>query len=941
MKERESIVDKAVLDYKSTLNLPKTSFSMKANLSKREPQIIAQWKEMDLYQLILDKNQDNSHFILHDGPPYANGDIHLGTALNKILKDIVVRYKSMNGFYSPFIPGWDCHGQPIEHEVEKKLGIKREKTGQVAIREKCQKYALRFVDRQREQFERLGVNGDWNSPYLTLDNSYEATNVDVFGKLWRKGQVYKGRKPIYWCHSCQTALAEAEIEYEDEESPSIFVKFPLKGRFAPTDKYPEQKFVLIWTTTPWTLPANVAIAVHPEFTYVAVQVEDEIYILAEDLLSTTFMESGITTYKVLERFKGADLEGMVCQHPFQDTESVIVLADFVLLDQGTGCVHIAPGHGQDDHVIGLKYDLPHPMPVDEKGVFTGEAGKFAGEHILLANPLIVEELRKRKRLLGSGVLIHSYPHCWRCKKPVIFRSTEQWFISIDRNDFRRRILAKIAETRWIPSWSENRITAMVAERPDWCISRQRSWGVPIPVFYCDDCGDILVTPRTINIVKDLFSMEGADSWFVKSADEILQGRVSCPCGGTEFSKESDILDVWFESGVSHFAVLRTRSELDWPADLYLEGSDQHRGWFQSSLLTSVGTEDKAPYKSVLTHGFLVDEESRKMSKSLGNVISPLEVTGELGADVLRLWVASSDYMSDIAVSKEILTRIAEAYRRIRNTCRFLLGNLFDYDPEKESVSHGDLEEIDKWALLKLHKLIKRSSMHYDEYRFHLVYHAIYNFCVKEMSAFYLDVLKDRLYTSGAKSATRKSAQTVLYQILTSLAKMLAPVLPFTCEEIWQHVPDRPGQVASIHLCDWPEPDEEYFDDDLERDWDRLHETRDEVLKALEIARADQVIGNSLEAAVQIFAPDELLNFLKKFESLLPNIFIVSQVELLKESAGDKDVFCSESITGLCLLVKKAAGLKCERCWNFSEAVGEDAKHQTLCKRCIEVVGKQL
>jgi len=931
------MADQAEKDYKNTLNLPKTAFSMKANLANKEPRILEQWNEIDLYNLRLEKDIDKQHFVLHDGPPYANGDIHLGTVLNKVLKDIVVKYKSMVGYYCPFVPGWDCHGQPIEHEVEKKLGKKKEKISQIALREECKRYALKFVDRQREQFRRLGVTGNWENPYLTLDSSYEATNVDVFGKLWENGLIYKGKKPIYWCFSCETALAEAEIEYKDEESPSIFVKFPLTEKFAAIDKYPEKKYFLIWTTTPWTLLANVAIAVHPDFTYVAVKVKDEIFILAEDLLSTTFLETGISKYEILERFKGSDLEALICKHPFQESESVIVMADFVLMDQGTGCVHIAPGHGQDDYIIGLKNKLPHPMPVDEEGIFTEEAGKFAEQHIFDANPLIIEELNERGHLLGSGSLIHSYPHCWRCKKPVIFRSTEQWFVAVDKQDLRKKALSAIANTKWIPGWSENRITAMVAERPDWCISRQRSWGVPIPVFYCDECQETIVNSQTIKIVKDLFEKESADSWFRKSADEILKGQVRCECGSKQFSKENDILDVWFESGVSHFAVLRNRPELSWPADLYLEGSDQHRGWFQSSLLTSVGAENKPPYESVLTHGFTVDQEGRKMSKSLGNVISPMEVTGELGADILRLWVASSDYTSDIAASKEILNRVSEAYRRIRNTCRFLLGNLFDFGPEKDPLDYKELEEIDKWALLKLHKLTKKTMKHYEEYRFHLVFHALYNFCVKDMSAFYLDVLKDRLYTASANSKARKSAQTVLYEVLIALTKMLAPVLSFTSEEIWQQIPGNSKLEQSVHLSDWPKACEEYFNEELEDNWDRLNSVRDEVLKALEIARNEKFIGNSLEAAVQIFAGEKLLKFLGRFRSSLPSIFIVSQVELSGDSETDKEMFVSEDISGMSVLVKKASGSKCERCWNFSESVGKDKEHKTLCARCVAAI----
>jgi len=633
------------MDYKKTLNLPRTDFPMKGDLAEREPELIKFWDKIDVYKLTCEETAEGPIFILHDGPPYANGDIHMGTAFNKVLKDIIVKYKIMSGYYSPYVPGWDCHGQPIEHEVEKRLGKERLKISQVELREKCRDYALKFVKRQAEQFKRLGVGGDFKDPYLTLHHSYEATNIKVFGELYRRGLIYRGVMPIHWCYTCQTALAEAEIEYADEPSPSVIVKFPLKSDFELLSGYREPKNLLIWTTTPWTLPANVAIAVHPDAKYRAVKVKGEIYILAADLVQSVFKKAA-----TLQEFKGKQLEGLLAKNPLGSVDSRVVLADFVALDQGTGCVHIAPGHGQEDYLVGIKYDLPAPMPVDDKGVFNQEAGKFAGKHVFEANELIIQDLKDRGLLISSESITHSYPHCWRCKKPVIFRSTEQWFISLDKGRLRQSALQAISTVRWVPGWSINRITSMVSERPDWCISRQRAWGVPIPVFFCRKCKNEVITPGTIQAVVELFEQEGADSWFKRTAKEILPAGFVCPhCGEKEFIKENDILDVWFESGISHVAVLRNRPELTWPADLYVEGSDQHRGWFQSSLLTSVGTEDAPPYRMVLTHGFVVDGDGRKMSKSLGNVVDPLDVIKRFGADIVRLWAASTDYSSDIAI----------------------------------------------------------------------------------------------------------------------------------------------------------------------------------------------------------------------------------------------------------------------------------------------------
>lgn len=924
------------MDYKNTLNLPKTDFSMKANLAIREPEILKFWEEIDIYKMVAKKNQGLKEYILHDGPPYANGNIHLGHTLNKVLKDIIVKYKSMNGFSSPYVPGWDCHGQPIEHNVEKSLGEKKSTIDKVTLRRLCRGYALDFVKKQADQFKRLGVRGDFDNPYLTLNHRYEAVNIETFGRLYERGHIYKGRKPIHWCYHCKTALAEAEIEYSDEPSHSIFVKFPMKDDFKNLSTNALPVYILIWTTTPWTLPANVAVAVNPKSTYAAVKRDSEIIIMANDLVSSVFGEE---ENKVVATFSGSELLGVKLSHPFAPRDSKLVVADFVGLETGTGVVHIAPGHGQDDYLIGQENHLPIIMPVDEDGYFTGEAGKYEGKHIKEANEEIISDLNQSGLLFSSGSINHSYPHCWRCKKPVIFRATEQWFISMEDAGLRKKTLSEIEKINWVPAWSKKRILSMVEERPDWCISRQRSWGVPIPAFFCLECGQELITQESISAVAKLFARSGADSWFELEVEEILPKGTNCSkCGKSMFKKEEDILDVWFESGVSHIAVLKERSDLSWPADLYLEGSDQHRGWFQSSLLTSMGTLDSAPFKTVLTHGFLVDGQGRKMSKSLGNVVDPLEVMKKSGADILRLWVSSADYASDIAVSDEILDRISEAYRRIRNTLRFLMGNLFDFDPTIDRVKNSDTNDIDRWVMSRLQSLIKTVSDAYEDFRFHIVFHSIYNFCVIELSSFYLDVSKDGLYTYKADSFDRRSSQTALFDILMTLVGLLTPVLSFTAEDAWACMPSSFKIFNSAQLADWPKYRPEIVDSDLEERFEVLLKVRSDVLRALEEARSSKLIGNSLEAGVTIYADSGLLSFLERYQDILSMLFIVSSVKL-KSITDDipSEAKLGEESPGTYTLIAKAEGQKCDRCWNFSQTVGSHHEHPTICKRCLEAI----
>jgi isoleucyl-tRNA synthetase len=916
------------MDYRHTLNLPKTNFPMKANLPKREPEMLAVWEAKGIYHQITEAAKGRTKYILHDGPPYANGHIHLGHVLNKVLKDFIVKSKFMTGFDSRYVPGWDCHGLPVEHEVEKSLGSKKGELSIVEIRKRCRDYATQFVGIQREEFKRLGVFGEWENPYLTMNFAYQATIVREFGKFLLNGSVYKGKKPVHWCPTCKTALAEAEVKYEDHRSPSIYVKFKMVSDIGKDFQTPKEKpvYVIIWTTTPWTIPANLAIALHPDFTYVAVDIGGEVYILAEGLLESVMEKFGIKKYKVLEKFPGKRLEGLRCRHPFLDRDSIIILASYVTLDAGTGCVHTAPGHGQEDYESGIQYGLEIYSPVDDNGRFTQEVPYFAGQFVFDANEAVNQKLKEVGALLKVEVMEHSYPHCWRTNDPIIFRATEQWFISMEKTGLRKNALKAINEVTWIPPWGRDRIYGMVDNRPDWCISRQRAWGIPITVFYCSSCKQPLINQETIDHVARLFEEKGADIWFEMEAHQLLPKGAHCAqCGGKEFTKEMDILDVWFDSGVSYAAILEKRDDLEFPASLYLEGSDQHRGWFHSSLLTSVGTRGCAPYLSVLTHGFFVDGEGKKMSKSTGNVIASEEVIDQLGADVLRLWVAGEDYRDDMKISNEILKRLADAYFRIRNTYRFLLGNLYDFVPEKDWMAYQEIYEIDRWALHRLQKLILRVRDAYERFEFHIVYHSIQNFCAVEMSALYFDILKDRLYTFPARSKGRRSAQTVLYEILKALACLMAPILTFTAEEVWKYIPSGPGKAESVHLMPFPESQSEYLDEALENQWEKIWEVRTVVNKALEEARKERRIGLSLDAQVHLHLPEKLFEFIHVYEKDLKSIFIVSSVTLHKD---EKETRAE---------VLRADGKKCERCWNFDVSVSRHSEHPLICQRCVEAL----
>jgi isoleucyl-tRNA synthetase len=918
------------MEYRSTLNLPKTDFPMKANLAKREPEILREWETGGIYRQLCHVAKGRKKYILHDGPPYANGNIHLGTALNKILKDVIVKSKFMSGFDSPYVPGWDCHGLPVEHEVEKSLGVKKGELSIVDIRKRCRDYAAKFVDIQRSEFKRLGGFGEWENPYLTMNFEYQATIVREFGKFLLDGSVYKGKKPVYWCPTCKTALAEAEVKYENHRSPSIYVKFKMVSDIG--NLFPSLRgkpvSVIIWTTTPWTIPANLAVALHPDFTYVAAEVDGEIYILAEALLEGAMAKFGMGTYRVLEKFPGKALEGLKARHPFIPRDSLLILASYVTLDAGTGCVHTAPGHGQEDYESGVKYGLDVYSPVDDDGRFTSDVPFFAGQFVFDANKAVNRKLAEVGALLKEEPIEHTYPYCWRTNDPIIFRATEQWFISMEKNGLRQKALQSINGVTWIPPWGKDRIYGMIENRPDWCVSRQRAWGIPITVFYCSDCKQLLVTQEVIDHVARLFEKEGADVWFGSDAEKLLPKGFRCSrCGGKTFTKEMDILDVWFDSGVSWAAVLGKRENLKYPSDLYLEGSDQHRGWFHSSLLTSVGTRGEAPYRSVLTHGFVVDGEGKKMSKSAGNVIAPEEVIGKLGADVLRLWVSAEDYKDDIKISGEILKRLADAYFRIRNTYRFLLGNLYDFNPDTDRIAYPELQEIDRWALHRLQKLISRVREAYDRFEFHLVYHSVQNFCAVEMSALYFDILKDRLYTFSSRSAGRRSAQTVLYEILKALAGLMAPILSFTAEEVWKFIPSGSERAASIFLTLFPEPRDEYVDEGLSQRWERIWEIRTMVTKSLEEARKEKVIGLSLDAQVHLYLPEKTYAFLKPYQDDLKSIFIVSLVTLHEEK-GEKEARVE---------VSRAEGGKCERCWNYDVTVGRHHEHQSLCQRCVSAI----
>jgi isoleucyl-tRNA synthetase len=926
-------------DYKDTLNLPETGFPMKADLAKREPDTLKFWEKINLSGKILEKNSGRRPYILHDGPPYANGHIHIGHALNKVLKDIIVKYKGMNGFYSPYVPGWDCHGLPIELQVDKDLGQKKEQIDKLEKRKLCREYASKFVEIQREEFKRLGVLGEWSSPYLTMTNSYEGAIVKEFVEFVKGGYVYKGKKPVHWCPSCVTALAEAEVEYADKESPSVYVKFRLMDENAKSLGFGGRDvYLIIWTTTPWTLPANLALAVNPDIEYALFDAGKDIYIMAKELVEP-LMESLSLKGDAASIIPGSRLSGMKAEHPFIERESLVITGDFVSVGEGTGIVHIAPGHGEDDYKAGLKNNLEIYAPVDDRGKFTktGVPG-LDGQFVFKANEIIIDILKGRGALLKEEKITHSYPHCWRCKKPVIFRATEQWFISVEHEGLRERCLREIEKTVWVPAWGKDRIYGMVKNRPDWCISRQRAWGVPIAMIGCSNCGEMVKDEGVLDGIVRRIGEEGSDIWFIKEAGDFLPEGYKCPkCGGGSFSKEMDILDVWFESGVSHAAVLLSGRYIKigggiapWPADMYLEGSDQHRGWFQSSLLASAGTKGSAPYKTVLTHGFVVDGKGKKMSKSLGNVVSPQDVIKENGAELLRLWVSAEDYRDDIRISKEIMDRLREAYRKIRNTARFLMGNLNDFDGGDYSAH---MLEIDRWAMSRLQGLIRKVTSAYEGFDFHEVYHGIYNFCVVDMSSFYLDILKDRLYTFKKDSPERRAAQWVLNEILISMTKLMAPVLSFTAEEVWGYI--KGGKEESVFLSSFPDANSAYIMPELEDKWSKLISLRDEVNKAIEIKRGEKFLGNSLEANVAVYLKGgELSEILKDYTDFLPALFIVSQADM-KEGDAPEGAYKSEAIEGLSVLVRKADGSKCPRCWNYSEKVGAFADAPSLCERCYK------
>ena len=946
---------------------------MRANLPQNEPKQVEKWEREQIYIQMLEANGGKQRFILHDGPPYANGNIHIGHALNKILKDIIVKYKAMSGHVAPYVPGWDCHGLPIELQVEKNVGrAKKLQMSKVQIRRLCKEYAEKYISIQREEFKRLGVLGDWGRPYRTLDTSYEAQEIRELGKFVASGALYRQKKPVYWCASCVTALAEAEVEYEDHTSPSIYVKFRVsdpKGKFAPDAG--RGTYFVIWTTTPWTLPANQAIAVHPKFIYRHVKTPQGELILNQELIPNVMKAVGFEPkdYEVAAgAWTGLELEGIVCRHPWMDRDSKVILGEFVTQDQGTGSVHIAPGHGQEDYEVGIRYGLEVMAPVDREGKFTAEAGDLQGDSVFKADQRIIQKLKESGALLKEERLSHSYPHCWRCKNPVIFRATEQWFVSMEKKELRGAALRAIDQVRWIPPWGKDRIRGMLEARPDWCISRQRSWGVPIPAVYCKECNEVILSQELCEHVAAVFETDGSDAWYTREPMQLVPPNLTCPrCGGRDFSREEDILDVWFDSGISHAAVVERDPRLGGVADMYLEGSDQHRGWFHTSLLTSVATRGRAPYESVLTHGFTLDGKGRKMSKSLGNTVAPQETMKKFGAEILRLWVSAEDYREDVRISDEILNRLVEAYRRLRNTARFLISNLYDFDPEEDAVDKQELDELDRWILHRTQDVLKRCREAYDKYEFHVVYHTLNNFCSVDLSALYLDIVKDRLYCEGAKSKKRRAAQSTLYRILEVLVHLMAPILSFTAEEIWGYVPGKERQRSSVFLSSIPEPDPTLVDPKLADKWDRLFRERTEVLKALEEARNLGIIGHSLDANVSLY-PE-----LYKIDASLwknsggtdgKDILIVSNLELdgtedpgdtspesLRSLQGAAEPFGPADESGLRnakirygsplfggpIVVSRAKGGKCQRCWKYDEAVGKDSTYDDVCPRCAEVL----
>ena len=932
-------------DYTSTLNLPQTEFPMRANLPQREPEMLKYWDEIDVFSLMYKAAEGREQFILHDGPPFSNGNIHMGTAMNKIIKDFINKSKSMAGYRVHYIPGWDNHGMPIESAIIKKNKLDRKKMSISEFRDACHKFAQNFVDVQRNQFIRLGIFGDWEHPYLTMAPGFEAREVKVFGEMFRKGYIYKGLKPVYWCPHDETALAEAEIEYQTDKCTSIYVKFKVSddlGKLAGVCDISKTYFI-IWTTTAWTLPGNLAIALNPDVDYAVIKAGENFYITAEALAGRTMQAGGIEDYSVVATLPGRELEFIKTQHPFIDRESVVLLADYVTTDSGTGCVHTAPGFGADDYSTCVKYNMDIIVPVDDRGYQTADAGKFAGMYYEKSSSAIIEDLRELGALFASAELEHEYPHCWRCKEPIIFRAAPQWFCSVEA--FRNEALAVCDEVKWIPSWGNERMVQMIKERSDWCISRQRHWGLPIPVFYCDKCGKPVCTSETTEAVSKLFGEKGSNSWYELEASEILPGGFVCPyCGHDHFTKETDTLDCWFDSGSTHYAVLENGGyDPHWPkdskpvADLYLEGADQYRGWFQSSLLTSVGARGEgAPYRGVLTHGWTVDGEGRAMHKSLGNGVDPLDMISKYGAELVRLWVAASDYQVDVRVSDNIFKQLSEAYRKIRNTARIMLANIGDFDPVADMVKVEDMPGIDRWILDRLNALVEECRAAYDEYSFHIVYHEINNFCTVDLSKLYIDITKDRVYTSAKNSPERRAAQSAMYLILSSLTRLLAPIISFTAEEIWKSMAHLPGDRAeSVFLNPLPGKSDELVYAGAE-EWEKLFALRDDVMKALEVARADKLIGKSLDAKLTLYVPDNTeYALLESFRDELNTVFIVSHTDLV---AGNAPEGVATSATGFGAVVSIAPGEKCDRCWGHFEHGINDGEG-FICHRCARVIGK--
>ena len=924
-------------DYNQTINLPKTDFPMRASLPQREPAMLKQWQDNDTYEKLQELTEGRPLKVLHDGPPFSNGNIHMGTAMNKVLKDFINRYNSMSGFHSPYVPGWDNHGMPIESAIIKMNKLDRKKMTIPEFRNACRDFAMKYVNKQMEQFVRLGVLADWKHPYLTMNPSFEAREIKVFGEMFKKGYIYKGLKPVYWCPHDETALAEAEIEYQEDPCTSIYVKFAVKDDLGKLSQYADLSniYFIIWTTTTWTLPGNLAIALHPQESYVLLKADNgEYYIVAEALAEKTMSMGGVASYEIVARFQGKDMEYMKAQHPFLDRESLVVNADYVTMDSGTGCVHTAPGFGADDYITGRRYNLEMLVPVDDKGYQTADAGKFAGMRYDESNQAILDDLKATGALFASEEIVHTYPHCWRCKHPIIFRATPQWFCSVDA--FKDEAVKACDDVTWLPAWGGERIKGMIRERADWCISRQRRWGLPIPVFYCEKCGKPICNDETIARVSEIFGEEGSNAWYEKDVADLLPKGFVCPhCGGVHFTKEIDTLDGWFDSGSSHFAVLENK--IKWPADIYLEGADQYRGWFQSSLLTAVAAKGEgAPFKTVLTHGWVVDGEGKAMHKSLGNTVDPLDVIKDYGADVLRLWVASSDYRVDVRVSKEIFKQLSQAYLKIRNTARYILGNLDGFDPNN-LVAPEDMLELDRWAITRLNQLTEKVIKGYEDFEYHIVYHAIRNFCVVDMSNFYLDVIKDRLYCDEKDGLERRSAQTAMYIILDSMVRMLAPILCFTADEIWHAMPHSEGDNAdNVVFNHMARIHENYaLNGEHMAKWDDVIALRDDINAVLEAARASKQIGKPLEAKVELYASGEQKDKLSAMTELLRMLLIVSDVQVKEEGEGT----ACPSHEGVSARVFKAEGEKCERCWTFTHDVGSDPDHPTLCARCARVVKK--